>query len=90
MIVTAELSLYPLNSDFEPIIIDFIKALKRHEDVDVFTHSMSTYVRGESDNVFAAINGSFKMIGADSDTLSLVIKIINRPLKPETGLLNFD
>ena len=90
LIVTAELSLYPLNGDYEPIIIKFIQTLKSHPNIEVFTHSMSTYVRGKSDEVFPAINSSMKSIGEDSDTVSLVIKLINRPLKPEAGLLNFD
>ncbi|NNE27470.1 MAG: hypothetical protein HKN09_11565 [Saprospiraceae bacterium] len=51
---------------------------------------MSTYVRGASNKVFPSIQDAFEQAGGASDTLSLVIKIINRSLKPEAGLLNFE
>ncbi|NNF22238.1 MAG: hypothetical protein HKN67_09860 [Saprospiraceae bacterium] len=85
MTITVELSLYPLDHEFEGPIISFIKSLKSSEDVEVFTHSMSSYIRGESGAVFNAINKSLKSVGDQTDTMSLVMKIVNRPLYPEKG-----
>jgi len=42
MTVTAELSLYPLDQDYEPPIIHFIKTIKSVREIKVMTHSMST------------------------------------------------
>jgi uncharacterized protein YqgV (UPF0045/DUF77 family) len=89
LIVTAEISLYPLTTDYEADIIAFIQLLHTQEHIEVFSHSMSTFVRGESAFIFKAINAAFDAIGAQKDTLSLVIKMINRPLPIEKGFLKF-
>jgi len=88
LIITAELSLYPLVGEFEDSIINFIKILRSHEDLEVFTHSMSSYVRGESDIVFDAIKKAYNSSTLKLDTVSLVIKIVNRPLPVEEGFMN--
>ena len=86
MVVTTELSLYPLTKDYEGPIIKFIQALKGQSDIQVYTHSMSTFVKGESKAVFAAIESAL----SDTDgTVSLVIKAINRDLPVEKGFLEF-
>ena len=74
MVVTTELSLYPLTKDYEGPIIKFIQALKGQSDIQVYTHSMSTFVKGESKAVFNAIE---KALTATEPTVSLVIKAIN-------------
>ena len=86
MVVTTELSLYPLTKDYEGPIIKFIQALKGQSDIQVYTHSMSTFVKGESKAVFDAIESAL----SDMDgTVSLVIKAINRDLPVEKGFLEF-
>ena len=87
MIITAEISLYPLANDYEAPIIQFIKTLKAHEGLEVMTHSMSTYVKGESRNVFAGVDTA--LTGLGDQTCSMVIKVINRNLPVEDGFLNF-
>ena len=89
MIVTAELSLYPLESEFESDIISFIKYLKAQADIEVHSHSMSTYIIGESGIVFRAIQEAFEKISQSVDTSSLVIKMVNRRLPVEKGFLEF-
>lgn len=89
MKITAELSLYPLKDDYEGHIITFIKGLKSSSHVEVMTHSMSTFIKGQSKDVFDAIDKAMAS-GADLDTFSLVIKIINRDLPVEKGFLNFE
>jgi len=80
MQVTAEISLYPLVADYESIIIDFIKNLNSDPSLQVLTHAMSTYVRGENFNVFNAISKALESANQNAETLSLVIKLINRDL----------
>lgn len=88
MKITAELSLYPLKTNYEEYIIDFIRSLKSSADIEVLTTAMSTYVKGESSEVFKAINNA---LAADNEetTFSLVIKLINRDLPVQDGFLNF-
>jgi len=86
MVVTAELSLYPLTTDYEGPILAFIKALKKHDEIQVLTHSMSTYVKGESKAVFNAVEVA---LSETAETVSLVVKAINRDLPVEQGFLKF-
>ena len=90
MQITAEISLYPLQENFEQVIIAFIGELKRSEGIEIHTHSMSTFVKGENALVFDAISKALETTGLNSDTVSLVIKIINRNLPVEQGFLNLE
>lgn len=89
MQVTAELSLYPLSTDYERPIIAFIKILKTNRTLKIYTHSMSTYVKGESTAVFRAINDALVEVADKGLTASLVIKMINRDLPVDKGFLEF-
>jgi len=88
VIVTAELSLYPLASEYEASIIQFIQVLKQEEDITVHTHAMSSYVKGESQKVFDAVHKALLKVNEKTETISLVIKMINRDLPVERGFLN--
>jgi uncharacterized protein YqgV (UPF0045/DUF77 family) len=55
MKLTAELSLYPLQEAYIPIIQAFIAALGRYEDITLVSNAMSTQVCGDYDRVFALI-----------------------------------
>lgn len=89
MIITAELSLYPLSVDYEDAIISFIKVLQSNTELSVKTHAMSTYVKGDNSTVLKAISEALEVANAKIETLSLVIKIINRDLPVEKGFLDF-
>ncbi len=52
MNLTAEISMYPLHQDYEPIILDFIADLRANADIDVVTNAMSTQVRGPYQRVW--------------------------------------
>ena len=86
MTITAEISLYPLLADYESVIINFIKTLKLDNSLNVTTHAMSTYVKGENKPVFDAISNALEHANKEVETLSLVIKIINRNLPVEKRL----
>ncbi len=89
MRVTAELSLYPLQKEYEASIIEFITQLKTVSDIEIYTHSMSTYVKGECSLVMQSIDVAFRAISKNGTALPLVIKLINRDLPVERGFLNF-
>jgi len=89
MIVTAELSLYPLQDNYEATIIAFIKSLKSNPSLQVSTHAMSTFVKGEIDDVMLAIAKASKSIADMNNGFSLVTKMINRDLPVEKGFIEF-
>jgi uncharacterized protein YqgV (UPF0045/DUF77 family) len=89
MIITAELSLYPLQENYEETIISFIKSLKSQNNIAVYTHAMSTFVKGEHKDVMNAITIALESADNSSKGFSLVTKIINRDLPVEKGFLEF-
>lgn len=55
MRVAVDISLYPLDADYVPPIDDFITRLRKHDQLRVETHAMSTQVSGELATVMAAL-----------------------------------
>lgn len=90
MIITAELSLYPLKDDFEDVILAFIKRLRTYPDLKVYTTAMSTLVKGDMDLIFDTLKVELKDVYGKLDTASTVIKIVNRPLPVEDGYYGFE
>ena len=58
MKLTAELSLYPLQDDYIPVIESFIDAVREHGDLDILTNTMSTQIYGEQEKVVAAVSNA--------------------------------
>jgi uncharacterized protein YqgV (UPF0045/DUF77 family) len=55
MRTAVEISLYPLDADYVPLIKHFIERLHTYPDLDVVTNAMSTQVAGEHGALFAAL-----------------------------------
>lgn len=89
MIVTVEISLYPLKTDFEEDIIAFIRALKSHSQLVVITNAMSTQVKGPLEEVMTILTKELLPIYKKVDTCSTVLKIVNRDLPIEVNALDF-
>ena len=47
MIITADISMYPLDSDFIPPITEFIKRLRSFPGLEIVINQLSTQLRGE-------------------------------------------
>ena len=60
MILTAELSLYPLNDDYLRVITTFIERLNAREGLTVVTNAMSTQLRGEHEVVMSAVSDTLR------------------------------
>jgi len=60
MKLTAELSLYPLQDEYIPVIQAFINAARQHSDVTIVTNAMSTQICGEYEQVFALVQHELK------------------------------
>ncbi len=89
MIITIELSHYPLTEIYEGPIISLIQKLKEIEGLDVYTNAMSTYVQGEYDLVMHQLTSTLKEVYADGIPSSTVLKIIPRKLPIERGWMEF-
>jgi uncharacterized protein YqgV (UPF0045/DUF77 family) len=53
--MTAEISLYPLQEDYIPVIQRFIDDLKTEPGLKVVTNAMSTQINGNYERVFDAV-----------------------------------
>ncbi len=80
MRVAVNISLYPLADDFLPPIKDVIERLNANSSVEVVTNAMSTQIRGEYDEVMAALNQEIKTTFEQSPKAVFAIKIPNNPL----------
>lgn len=89
MIITVELSHYPLVEIYEGPIIELIKKLKNVEGLEVYTNAMSTYVQGEFDLVMSRLTATLKSVYDEGTPSSTVMKIIPRKLPVERGWLEF-
>ena len=80
MRVAVDISLYPLADDFIPPIKDIIGRLNENPSVEVLTNAMSTQLRGEYDDVMAAINQEIKTTFEQIPKAVFAIKVLNNPL----------
>jgi len=80
MKVAVDISLYPLQDDLIPPIIDVIGRLKSHEGLYVDTNAMSTQIRGEYDDVMAMLTGELKTTLEQLPKAVFVMKILNNPI----------
>ncbi len=80
MRVAVDISLYPLADDFIPPIQDVIERLNAISSVEVLTNAMSTQVRGEYEEVMAALNQEIKKTFEQCPKAVFAIKILNNPL----------
>jgi len=80
MKIAVDISLYPLAEDFVPPIRDVIGRLNRHSQLDVVTNPMSTQIRGEYDDVMAALKEEMKTTFENLPKAVFAIKILNNPI----------
>jgi uncharacterized protein YqgV (UPF0045/DUF77 family) len=80
MRVAVDISLYPLADDFLPAIKDVIERLNACESLEVITNPMSTQIRGEYDDVMAAISREIKTTFESSPKAVFAIKMLNNPI----------
>jgi uncharacterized protein YqgV (UPF0045/DUF77 family) len=80
MRITAELSLYPLESDFVPKILAFIGALRAGSNLEMRSNQMSTQIRGELDDVMRALHGALETSFEAGGSQVLVAKFLNADL----------
>lgn len=85
MRVAVDISLYPLDADFIPPVKDVIKRLNDHPGLSVVTNPMSTQLRGEYDDVMAALETEIRTSFEQLPKAVFAIRILNNPIDDEDG-----
>lgn len=80
MRVAVDISLYPLQEDPIPPILDVIERLKQDPDLDVVTNPMSTQIRGDYDVVMGLLQTEMKTTFEALPKAVFVMKILNNPI----------
>jgi len=80
MRVAVDISLYPLDTEIIPPILDVIGRLNEHDNMDIVTNPMSTQIRGEFEDVMAALQQEIKTTFENLPKAVFAIKILNNPI----------
>ncbi len=80
MKITLDISLYPLDADYIPVIKRFIRELRKQAQIEIVTNQMSTQVRGEFDIVWAAVTAGMRQSMAGDIKCMFVTKCLNADL----------
>ena len=82
---SVEISMYPINNNYKPAIINFIKRLRKHPFISIETNGMSTQVFGDYNRVMKAINTEIKNTFTEEGKVVFNIKVMNQILseKPQ-------
>jgi uncharacterized protein YqgV (UPF0045/DUF77 family) len=75
MKISAELTLTPLKEDFEPLIKDFIKAL-RTSGFTVLENPLSTQIYGDYDALMGFLTQEIKGVFEQEKSVVMTIKLI--------------
>jgi len=76
MILTAELSLYPLQEEYIPIIRSFIDSCSKYDDLTVTSNAMSTQICGDWSRVFEVVSTELRSSAERFGKQVLVCKFI--------------
>jgi uncharacterized protein YqgV (UPF0045/DUF77 family) len=76
MKLTAEMSLYPVQEDYIPVIQGFIDSLHSQTDLEVVGNAMSTQVCGDYDRVFEVVSATLAASTKTFGKQVLVVKFI--------------
>ncbi|MEO0438890.1 MAG: YkoF family thiamine/hydroxymethylpyrimidine-binding protein [Pseudomonadota bacterium] len=85
MMITAELSLYPLQNDYIEVIQTFIEKLNEREGLSVRTNAMSTQLLGEAPAVFDEVQELLEQSALRFGDQVLFCKFIPKPLAIDAG-----
>ncbi len=83
MILTAEISLYPLQEGYESAIVSFIQRIRAYEGLKVGVSSTSTRIVGPYELVMDAIRREMETSFQEAGARVLVAKFINSDLSED-------
>ncbi len=81
MQASIEISMYPLNAEYGPPILDFIHRLNQHPQLEIRTNTMSTQIFGEYDELMRIVPAEMKTTFEQDNTVIMVMKVINANLR---------
>ena len=76
MIITAELSLYPLKVNYEEEILGFLEKIKAIEGVTVEINAMSTLITGDYDAIMRLLMTEMKLFLKEHKAV-FILKVSN-------------
>lgn len=83
MQISVEISLYPLDQEYIPVIQDFIDRLKAHRQLNVLVNTMSTQVFGDYSEVLQILAQEMQTTHRHHcPKAPFVIKVLNGDLSP--------
>lgn len=85
MKLSAELSLYPLQQNYIPVIKAFIDSARQVGDIEVNTNTMSTQIYGDFDQVMELVSNSMRDSMQRFGRQVLVCKFIGGAIDPNSG-----
>ena len=85
MRASAEISMYPLNEDYEGPILDFIRRLDAHEGITAHSNAMSTQVFGEYDLLMKVLTEEIKAAFEQEPAVVMVMKVVNADLSSNSS-----
>ena len=88
MEITVEISMYPLQEAYKPIIIEFIQNVKSYDRIEVEVNPSATHVYGEYDEVMQVLTGEIKNSFEKHNKCVVVMKVLNGNLKESLLRLN--
>ena len=77
MQVSIDVSLYPLNEKFISLINEFINDLKKYNNIEIRTNSMSTQLFGEFDDLMSILKIEIEKTFKKEINSVLSLKIVN-------------
>lgn len=77
MQVSIDVSLYPLNEKFIPLINEFINDLKKYNNIEIRTNSISTQLYGEFDDLMNILKIEIEKTFKKEINSVLNLKIVN-------------
>lgn len=80
MQITVDISMYPLQENYVPLIKSFIIRLREYPGIEVLTNQLSTQLTGKFDDVTQALNDCMAESMAQGGRVVFVARYINAPL----------
>lgn len=80
MILSIEISMYPLSKSYGPPILDFIERMKAYDQLQVRSNTMSTQILGDYDLLMDLLKKEIKTSFETDITSVMVMKLVNEDL----------
>ncbi len=86
MKISAEISLYPLDSEYLSIIKDIVERLNQDPRVSCYTNTMSSQIFGEFDEVMDVVKETLAYSFKKYSKQVLVAKFLNSDVEPDKNI----